>query len=929
MPIPTPLRACPNPRWWCFLFLMVPLSIQAQFPNPASLNTAANGPIVVFPIGTFDANWYAAAGDVNGPTTPFVPSTVVGKCDPTWFTSPFPNAEWINYDFGNALGPCDHSAQGCIDVFFRREITLPATNTCGLPITENYCLGMDFYADNAVFNIKVNGVTNFQYTDPKDPYDYPGFFTVTSVNLCEGWQGGTNTILVHVKSCPSLSGFLAQANNVFIDDDFDGVVNTVDVCPGTPGGSFVDSSGCVTVPVASNNGPVCTGIPLQLNTDLPGMLAYNWSGPNGFADSVQNPVLLNATPGLYSVTVTSPSGCSAVANTALTAFLPVFPADTTVCNGAMATLGAAGGDTYTWSSGDTTAIVQLGPGNYSVVVTNQGCSATGNVMVQNTTVNAVISGNLQTCDNNTSTLTASGGTQFLWNIGDTTALVEASSGAYTVTVSEAGCADTVSVFVNNSSVTVDANALAATCGEVNGQINISASGNAGPFLYAIDGLNFQPSSAFSGLAAGNYTVQVRDTNGCTASQIVELQSIEDLNPPELAVTPGVCGLNNGTIEVQATGGSGALQYSIDSMDFQLSNVFLALPAGTYTVFVVDSIGCNTSLPVQVEAIDALALPTLSVSSTSCGQNNATIVLQSAFGSGAYWYSTDSMVFQVSNVFEGLASGVYTVFVIDSIGCSSAQMATIASSVPLDPIVAESTPASCGLVNGSINITATGGSGSYLYALNDAPFQNNNTFENLAPGTYLALAQDSSGCADSLLIAVGQAVQPDITGVGITPADCGLDNGTLTITADQAFLYALNGNVYQLSSVFEGLPAGSYLVQVQDSFNCIVDTLVEIEFLCDVYVPNVFSPDDDGFNDYFRAFSGLGSGWTVEKLIIFDRWGDMVYSREAFSLDDADQTWWDGRFRGEDMLPGVYAYFLELQDKQGQIRVFKGDVTLVR
>jgi gliding motility-associated-like protein len=68
---------------------------------------------------------------------------------------------------------------------------------------------------------------------------------------------------------------------------------------------------------------------------------------------------------------------------------------------------------------------------------------------------------------------------------------------------------------------------------------------------------------------------------------------------------------------------------------------------------------------------------------------------------------------------------------------------------------------------------------------------------------------------------------------------------------------------------------------------------------------------------------------VEKLIIFDRWGDMVYSREAFSLDDADQTWWDGRFRGEDMLPGVYAYFLELQDKQGQIRVFKGDVTLVR
>jgi|GEM_PF-1055176 len=929
MPIPLYLRACYPPLWWCCLFLMTPLGAQAQFPNPASLNTAANGPFAIFPVGTVDANWYAAVGDVNGPNTPFVPSTVVGKCDPTWFTSPFPNAEWINYDFGNAPGPCDHSAQGCVDVFFRREITLPAANTCGLPITESYCLGMDFYADNAVFNIKVNGVTNFQYTDPKDPYDYPGFFTVTSVNLCEGWQGGTNTILVHVKSCPSLSGFLAQANNVFIDDDFDGVVNAVDVCPGTPGGSFVDSSGCVTVPVASNSGPVCAGIPLQLNTDLPGMLAYNWSGPNGFADTVQNPVLFNATPGLYSVTVTSPSGCSEVVNTVVTAFLPVFPADTTVCNSALATLVAAGGQSYAWSSGDTTATVQLGPGNYSVVVTNQGCSATGNVSVQNNTVNAVISGNLQTCDNNTSTLTASGGTQFLWNTGDTTAIVEALSGLYAVSVSEAGCTDTVSVFVDNSSVAIVVNPLAATCGAANGQITISASGNAGPFQYAIDGFDFQPSPDFSGLSTGNYTVQVRDTNGCSASQTVDVAGIEGLNPPELAVTPAVCGLNNGTIEVLATGGSGTLLYSIDTVNFQLSNVFIALAAGTYTVVVVDSIGCRASQSVLVQFMDALPPPALSVWPTSCGEDNGAIVLQAVSGSGAYRYSMDSVVFQLSNVFDGLASGEYPVFIIDSIGCSSTQVATVPSSAPLDPIVVASTPASCGLTNGVVNITASGGSGPYLYALSYGPVQSSGVFNGLAPGTYLALAQDSYGCADSLQTTVGQATQPNITGVSITPATCGLDDGALAISADHAWSYALNSSAYQLSPVFEGLPAGAYLVQVRDSLDCVVDTLVDIELLCEVYIPNVFSPDDDGFNDYFRAFSGLGAGWTVEKLIIFDRWGEMVYSRQAFSLDDADQTWWDGRFRGEDMLPGVYAYVIELKDKKGQTRVFKGDVTLVR
>ncbi|MFZ4633855.1 MAG: gliding motility-associated C-terminal domain-containing protein [Saprospiraceae bacterium] len=929
MSIPLPFRTWRSHYRCCILFLMLPYWAQAQFPNPASLNTAANGPVAIFPIGTFDTNWYAAAGDVNGPTTAFVPSTVVGKCDPTWFTSPFPNAEWINYDFGNVEGPCDHKAQGCIDVYFRREITLPATNTCGLPITENYCLGMDFYADNAVFNIKVNGITNFQYTDPKDPYDYPGFFTVTSVNLCEGWQGGTNTILVHVKSCPSLSGFLAQANNVFVDDDFDGVVNTIDICPGTPGGTFVDSSGCPAVPTASSSGPVCAGIPLQLNADLPGMPSYDWSGPNGFADSVQQPVVLNAVPGTYSVTVTSPSGCSEVASTTVSAFLPVFPMDTTVCNGALATLSAAGGGSYTWSSGDSTAVVQVGPGNYSVVVTNQGCSASGSVTVQNNVVNAVIGGILQTCNNDSSSLTASGGTQFLWNTGDTTAVVEALSGLYSVTVTESACTDTVSVFVNNSSVSIAANAFAATCGEVNGQITVVATGNAAPFQYAINGVDFQPLSTFSSLAAGNYTVQVRDSNGCSASQVLEVDNIEGLNPPELSATPASCGQNNGTITVLATGGSGTLLYSIDSVNFQVSNVFLALTPGPYTVFVVDSIGCNTSQSFTVGSVEALPLPTLTVGPTACGENNGTIVLQAPFGDGAYEYSLDAVLFQVSNVFDGLASGVYTVFIVDSLGCSSAQVATIASSVPLGPIVVASTPASCGLLNGVVNITVSGGSGSYLFSLDGTPLQSSGTFENLAPGTYLALAQDASGCADSLLVTVGQTEKPEILSVFGTPANCGLDDGTLTVTANNAYLYALNGNVYQLSPVFEGLPAGGYLVQVQDSFDCIVDTLVEIDLICDVYIPNVFSPDDDGFNDYFRAFSNIGAGWTVEKLIIFDRWGDMVYSRQAFSLDDADQTWWDGRFRGEDMLPGVYAYFIELQDIKGQNRVFKGDVTLIR
>jgi gliding motility-associated-like protein len=189
-----------------FLLLFIATKANAQLFNPLEFNTAANGPNAKFFIGTLDTNWYVATGDLSNPTTPFVPSLVVGQCYNTWHPSSFTNADWIAYNFGSS---CQHT--GSYDFYFRRVVHLPPTSLCDLPISQDFCLALDFYADNFVSEITVNGVANYQATD-FNPYYYHGFELRDSANLCKGWQAGANVVVVHIKSALPAAGLLVQAN---------------------------------------------------------------------------------------------------------------------------------------------------------------------------------------------------------------------------------------------------------------------------------------------------------------------------------------------------------------------------------------------------------------------------------------------------------------------------------------------------------------------------------------------------------------------------------------------------------------------------------------------------------------------------------------------------------------------------------------------
>lgn len=233
----SPLRYSFSPRSSCIFFLcqIIITAITAQDFNPTELNTAADGINSTFPVGSIDPNWLVAFGDNSGPVSDFIPSKVVGNCAPGyWIDSPDPNANWLSYDFDNpSATDCDHTIQGCLDLFFRREIILPMEGECGTPIIGHFCLGLDFYADNSVYRISVNGVEQYVYSLPDDPYNYYyGFQIPTSINLCIGWQSGTNVLLIHIKSCPSDQGFLAHVSSEFDNKYFASVIQDTSICSG-------------------------------------------------------------------------------------------------------------------------------------------------------------------------------------------------------------------------------------------------------------------------------------------------------------------------------------------------------------------------------------------------------------------------------------------------------------------------------------------------------------------------------------------------------------------------------------------------------------------------------------------------------------------------------------------------------------------------
>lgn len=234
-------------------------------------------------------------------------------------------------------------------------------------------------------------------------------------------------------------------------------------------------------------------------------------------------------------------------------------------------------------------------------------------------------------------------------------------------------------------------------------------------------------------------------------------------------------------------------------------------------------------------------------------------------------------------------------------------------------------------------TVENGTPPYLFALNENVLTGQSTFQNLSAGAYELNIEDAAGCtlAIPIIIEDGSQLEIDLGAdrqinlgdtLGLTP--------TLTLPGIGTVQYdwlTIDGDSCTNCNKWGLRPFETQDVQViaTDEQGCISVDWVTI-FVAhpdEVYIPNAFSPNDDGVNDLFMVYAGEDV-LQIRSMMIMDRWGGNVF--EAYDLLPNEETnGWDGRIRGEKASPAVFAYLIEVEFIDGDTKIFKGDVTLIR
>ncbi|MDX1913739.1 MAG: gliding motility-associated C-terminal domain-containing protein [Saprospiraceae bacterium] len=691
-----------------------------------------------------------------------------------------------------------------------------------------------------------------------------------------------------------------------------------------------------------------------------------WSGPNNFSSTLDS--ITVSEPGVYTYTVTAQNGCiSAPTSTVL--INVQAPQGVTAAGGLLncsfpsINLSAGSSTTgviYTWT-GPGNFLSNLpnpavtNPGTYNLVVTDpvNGCTSTAAVTVtQDPTVpDIAVAADSLTCTNTTVILNATSNTpdvSFNWsgpnNFSST--LEDPSTsvpGAYSVVATAlSGCTATfnytVTQNINLPGVTAQGDTL--TCTLTSGQI--TSNSNALGVTYAWSG----PAGFTSNLPnpvvtlTGTYTVVTTGTNGCTSSAVVQVAP--DVNAPVVNATGGTvsCAITSVTLNASANMGVSWQWSGPGNFNSTLPNPTATQP-GNYIVAATAPNGCITSFGVTVEAdtenpdVDIQPADELDCTTTQVGLN-ATV---SGTGTFTYvWTTTDGNIVSGANSLAPLVSqaGTYQLLVTNTgNGCTTIESEPVVSNddTPNAADIQERSVRCYGDTNGSASIAGiTGGTPPYLYSLDNQPFTPTSTFTSLAPGEHILVVQDANGCEYETSFEI---LEPEELIVNLGPDTTIHLGDEITISLNNIVNFPDRVEDLVLSPVdlpidTAYLPTYSqrYRVTVVDSNGCkaVDDRLIIVDRTRWVYIPNIFDPSS-GENNIVTVYGGPDVE-RVESFLIFDRWGESLSESRNFAPNDLSKGW-DGTFRGQAVNPGVYVYYAEVLFKDGEVVLYKGDITVLR
>ncbi|AEE52881.1 hypothetical protein [Haliscomenobacter hydrossis] len=644
------------------------------------------------------------------------------------------------------------------------------------------------------------------------------------------WSTGASTPGINVAALQSTQSFTVTVSNSY--------------------GCKRSESKTVTVyapPSLDGTLSVCDGEAATLS--VTGGSSYSWSTGESTASISPYP----SSTSIYRVTVSDPNACTYVlSKTVSVSNLPNarISGPNTTCAGQNVSLTAFGGSSYLWSTGANTATINVSPGStttFTVTVSSGGgCLGSASQVIN---VRPLPIGNIagasSVCPGQSTTLSASGGSTYLWNTGASSAAIEVSptqNTNYTVSITNAeGC-----TVVKSHAVAVNISGSASndgplTCSKTTATLLGTSSAQGASYRWKnASGVEIATTPGTTVTTAGVYTLEITAAGGCKYTTATEV--VQDLQIPQVSAnSSGMLTCVQSSINLLGTSSASPASYEWrNGSGILIANTLNAstTQTGTYTLKVTAANGCSNTASTAVT--EDLAVPVFTPSNDgplTCTKTSVTLDAGATSTGLSYtWKNHGGSIISTSATVTVSAVGTYSVEVRGSNGCKTTRSTAVTLSADLPQVSANNGgPISCVSETSTLTGSSTTSGVSYQwYNPNNRLVSTQASFSTKVPGTYTFKVIAADGCSNSATTTVGT--------MGALPlAPSVFNNGPLSCTKGSVSMSAstLSNNVsYEwrnesgamigTSSGKSVTEPGAYTVRIQKSDGCAIslETVVQ-------------------------------------------------------------------------------------------------------
>lgn len=394
-----------------------------------------------------------------------------------------------------------------------------------------------------------------------------------------------------------------------------------------------------------------------------------------------------------------------------------------------------------------------------------------------------------------------------------------------------------------------------TCnGAANGTATVGVIGGVAPFTYLWDDPSASTTASITGLAPGKYSCTVTDSAATSDSISITITEPSVISFTATPSSADCAGLNGGMSITGVSGGTSPYLYSVVPTGslkvWTGSSTRTGLAAGIYDVSVASgdpNAGCFITVQRTVASASSFTISESHTNITCNGNSNGSITLTPT-PSGSYTYNlynVSSVLVQsnTTGVFNNLGPGSYTTSGVNSLGCTSNILGlTITQPSVVAVSTVEIVSPDCYLAsNGSIEVSASGGTGPYSYTITYPTgliiSNSSGIFLNLRSGTYAVYAEDANGCTSSISFLTVDDPDPIVVDYSVTQPIAGsTTTGSITLqsisggTAPIEYLWSTGATTESITD----LSPGTYTVIITDNNNCNLTRTFTIRLECDSF-----------------------------------------------------------------------------------------------